>query len=459
MDLQTTVLIVIATYCAIMVLIGLNSGAGKNHENFVIGNRNVGIIPTATSLGVGMRDAAYLAFWIGLSYTNGYSMSLFFFGILGFTLVFSTLGVRFRRVAKERNYITAGQMLEDYIGGKSRKGYSLVILAVGAMFCSAQLYVMGQILSQAVGFPDYITIPVISSVIAFYIFMGGYNSVIKTDFIQFFVLLSLVVAVFMIPVPSSEYLLDWKSFGSFGLLDCSAIILLSLLSSYSSPDTWQRLFSAKDDRTVRIGIPLGAFLFFLSTFVFVYMGLSLRDILPREDFSQLIVSVFSKNAFSTPVLVILLVAIFASGMSTIDTWAYVFSSTVMRDFVGTSTKTNRVSYVSQTRMITFALLFVVTLIAVFSDGLVEILMGFLGIYGVAAPMFMAIMLGIVKEAKEEYDRIFVTSLVISSAVFIFMYVKGYMSAGFAETTVPVIVSYVVSFGLLGFLKLNNKKEV
>lgn len=101
-------LIGIALYLAAMLAVGYFSGRDHHYDGFVIGHRNVGLIPTAASLGAGFRDVAFIWFWFSLSYVYGYAPYLIFLAFIPGAFLIYFVGAKIRHLAKERNYISPG---------------------------------------------------------------------------------------------------------------------------------------------------------------------------------------------------------------------------------------------------------------------------------------------------------------------------------------------------------------
>ncbi|MHA1550299.1 MAG: sodium:solute symporter family transporter, partial [Alphaproteobacteria bacterium] len=256
MTTQTIILTALGLYAFLLLIVGFLSTRGQTHEGFVIGNRNVGLIPTIGSLAASLRDGGGIIIWIGIGFTIGYSGFWIVAGVLLGLLVLSYFGPRVREIAIRKNYITVGQMLTDVIGKYTSRSVSGIILFLAALIISIQLYVSGNLVANILGYPSWIGICAVALVIALYLFAGGYSSVVKTDFIQFFVMFSFIAIPFFIE-PAKADIMNIQQLFVLGENDL-AYFGVGLFLMLSGADIWQRIFSARSKNVIRWGFPLVA---------------------------------------------------------------------------------------------------------------------------------------------------------------------------------------------------------
>ncbi len=453
MDLALYSTIGVLLYVLALIFIGWLKGRSQSHEGFVIGARSVGTLATAASIAVSWRDVAYTTFWLSMAYANGWGLFTVYIGsVLSLTLV-SRAGLRFRDIGAERNYVTPGQMLEDYIGPYSRRIYSGLILFIGVLFGAAQLFVMGTLLSSTLNWSPELAMPVVALVVAFYLWRGGYGSVILTDIIQFMVIIALVLVPFVLP-PSEVTIYDLSSFGSLGWAETAALIIFPFFWNIPGPDIWQRVYSARDESVVKRALPLGAVGAAALTFALVFLGIYLRAPLPDADPSNLFALIFTEQVFSPYILSALLVVIFAMGMSTLDTWTFIISSTVLRDFVGTSIRNERDSYISYNRWITVVFLVLVTVVALSFDDLLSLLMGLMSSYAIAAPLFYVVMFRLLKPSALN-DKVLVGIVLLSFVLYVYMHFMGLFGTSFVKSIIPVALGMCLTMTWALIVKIKS----
>lgn len=280
----------------------------------------------------------------------------------------------------------------------------------------------------------------------FYLYRGGYNSVIITDIIQAVIILAIITLPFFITA-DPKHIYDLGSFGNFGWVETIALMVFPFFWNLGSPDVWQRIFSAKDDKTVQIGLPLGAVCFALLTLAIVYLGIALRTHLPNVDPNTLFTLIFTENVFSPFILTAILVAIFAMGMSTLDTWSYVFSSTLIKDVLHTQHKNTQkqeaaTQYVKQTKQVTILFLASASTLALSFESLVTVLMGVLSSYAIATPMVCVILFNLIKKSPVN-DKIIALASALGFILFIYWHFTGFFGASFVRSMFPVSVTSTI----------------
>jgi SSS family solute:Na+ symporter len=441
MDLITLSLSGIALYALLMIVISWIKSS-KNNNDFIIGGRNVGILGTAASIGAGWRDSAFMIFWLTFSYTTGWAVYSVFIGSITSLLLFSYFAARIRDEAKDKGYIAPGQMIRDYIGPFCKNIYTLLFLFISTMFCAAQLFVLSTLLSGILSITPLFTVICIACVVLFYLWRGGYGNVIITDIVQSIIVLSLIALPFFIDADPKD-IYDWSSFGNLGWAETIALWLFPFVWNMSSPDLWQKVYSAKNSKTVRIALPLGAVYAAFLTFGLVYLGIALRSYLPGAEPNQLFTLIFEKEVFPSYVLSGMLVIFFAMGMSTFDTYSYVFSSIVMRNLIKTSARENSESYVKQTRLVTLIFISGVSLLALGFDNLVSILMGLISSYAVASAMFYVILFKALSASRVN-DFVLGGITVLAFGLYLYMHITDMFGTSFVLSIIPAGLSCLLT---------------
>ena len=80
-DFQVYTLVVLGGYFLLMLGIAWYAGSKEDHAGFVLGNRNVGYLPTLGSLAASLRDGSGIVFWVGFGLTAGYGGLWLFIGV------------------------------------------------------------------------------------------------------------------------------------------------------------------------------------------------------------------------------------------------------------------------------------------------------------------------------------------------------------------------------------------
>lgn len=456
MDFITLAWTGIGLYFAAMIAIGL-LGRADHDEGFIIGNRTIGLVPTAASIGAMFRDASFVWFWIAFSYLYGYAPLLLFIPFTAGILCLSRIAPRLRARAIEKNFITPGQMIGDSLGPVSQKATALFTVFLNVVFSAAQLYVIAQILTAIIDVQSYIIIPCVSAVIALYLFSGGYMNVIRTDYVQFFLIAALACIPFFLPI-EKDVAFNVASFGSMGMQDTIGILVIATIGSIGNLDIWQRIFSARDDKAARWGPVLGAVFAFLATLGLVFIGLSSQTLFPEADPNTLFYKLFETQAVAPAILVFMLVAIFAMGMSSLDTHAYLFASTFLRDIAYTSVNEDRALYIRRARWLMLGMLALITVVAIAYQDLVKTLMGILSLWNIIVPMLLFSAFFDLPRSKF-LDRGMAASLIAAFAVFLWGFLDGWIAKSFLYTAVPPMVSLALASAVAAAAVIRQRKSL
>lgn len=352
---------------------------------------------------------------------------------------------RIREMALANNYVSAAEMVADRVGPRTHKVVTALILIVAILMCGGQFHVMGEILATIFDVQSHYTIFGIVLVVGFYLWAGGYSTVIRTDIIQLFIVCALASTVFFIP-PQTQDLTNFASFASMGN-DFFPILLSGFFNMLAAADIYQRIFSTRSDRVARIGLPLGGGFLFILCAGLIFMGMGARPLLPDADPFKLFYEFFTIEAISPYVLAFAIIAIFAMGMSTLDTQVYLFNSTLLTDVIKRDPVTERAEYIRDSRIIMLALMIIVATISVTMENLIQYLLNLVAIFNIAAPAYMLSIFS--KELSERRDRLVAASLAMTLLLYGYMVWQNMFQGSFWALIVPpVVASILVALSLI-----------
>ena len=275
-----------------------------------------------------------------------------------------------------------------------------------------------------------------SSVMLVYLFLGGMKSVIKTDSVQYGVMLFLTFITAHAMFQKTDLTATLFSFedASIGLI--ISFILYGVVSPFYSAHTWQRVYAVKNDASVKWGlVGAGIFIVILGTGV-TLIGLAAKaafpSIVPEEA------AAYGMAHLLTPGFMGLgLVILFAAVMSSIDTLVFYLASSLAKDM---QSKTKGVQEdVLQTRTRVYIVLITCAGIvcAYFFRNLVDIMLTFGGIsIAVVPPAFFSFHYTLKDNAVS-------TGLIAAALYAIGLLIAGMQSPGL------VLVGLLVSGGVMG----------
>jgi SSS family solute:Na+ symporter len=344
-----TLLLILIAYAALMILLGVvvsrrvrassdffvagrGLGAGLIFSTFLAAN--IGAGSTVGAAGLGYRDGLSAWWWVGSA------------GIGSAILAF-TVGPKIWEVAKEHNLYTVGDYFEFRYDRRAR-GVMAVLLWFGSLsILAGQLIAVAWILNVVAGLSKPVGCLIAAVVITTYFTLGGLHATARVNVLQLIVKLAgfLLVLIYLMSagyglknlkdgVATTGGVVDIDDYFGFTGQGWSAAIgyLVILAPSFVvSPGLLQKLFGARDKRTVRAGIGLNAAALLLYAIVPVLIG-----IVARAEFPELINHELALPRLLTQTLplwlgAVLLGAIFSAELSAADAALFMMSTSLSKD--------------------------------------------------------------------------------------------------------------------------------
>ncbi|MCP4354125.1 MAG: hypothetical protein GY793_00565 [Proteobacteria bacterium] len=447
MDITQITIAVVVAYFALLIAVSYKSSRKKDEQAFIIGNRQVGVIPLVASMAAGFRDASGAAIWVGTGFAIGYGYLGFVFGVMISSIILGLVAPTMRKHSKKHNYITVGEMLKTRLGSKTAMSVSVLTLILMAAMTSGQFYVLGNTMAAILEVSAIGAMAVTALVIGIYLYMGGFSTVVKTDVVQFCIIVAFIVVVFFIPL-KMEDVLAFETIVS-DKLTALTLFGFGLIMPFCFMDFYQKIFAAKDDATVKKGIPLVGPFVLIMTISLIFLGMSAKNFLPSDTVMDTVMfEILKVDAFPSWIIMFLSLSIIAMTMSTIDTYSYVFSSTLLEDFKKVDIEKDKKKYVKYSRIAMIVLLAASVLIASGIENFVQYIFGTGALIAVLGPMFLGAGVGLFPKSKK-MDMLVTSSVVISTVVFFVLMITTQYAflpltlVPFAVNTVLVGISWLI----------------
>lgn len=274
----------------------------NNLEDYIVARNTQGSIATlltllASSLGAWILfSPAQAATWGGLAAVIGYAL-----GAMSPRIVMIPLGKRMRTL------IPRGHSLTEFL--MARYGRSMYVLALLIMLfymfiaMAAEITAISKLVTLLAPVPLWLTAAIVMGFTLLYTSYGGLRASIFTDKIQVVIIIPLLLALVYV---------GWKASGGIAPvvagLQANAPSLLSLtdpvgvkagitffvailLTGIFHQGNWQRIYSARDTRTMRNGFLLGGVLVVPFIFVMGLFGLAFVGLQPAGDSSVALFSI------------------------------------------------------------------------------------------------------------------------------------------------------------------------
>jgi len=339
---MTLHLALLIAYCVVIMGMGLLVGRQtKTKGDFFVAGRslgpgllfatlvaaNIGAGSTVGASGLGYRDGLSAWWWVGSA-------------ALGSLVQAFLVGPKMRRIAADRGLHTVGDFLE-YRYGRNVRGIVSSLLWVGTLaILAGQIIAMGLVLNAVLGLPKYVGCLLGGIVMTVYFTAGGLLTSAWVNALQ--LVLELSVYALLVPValsraggwaglaaaapPNPEYWSFWKG-------GASGIAYLALLAPafVISPGLLQKVYGARDDRTVRIGVAANAALLLLFAFVPVTLGMVARVLHPDLANHELALPTLLVRDLPPIVGALGLAAVFSTEVNTADAILFMLSTSLSQD--------------------------------------------------------------------------------------------------------------------------------
>ena len=344
-----TLLLILIAYAALMIAIGIvvsrrvrastdffvagrGLGAGLIFSTFLAAN--IGAGSTVGAAGLGYRDGLSAWWWVGSAGIGSLILAL-------------TVGPKIWQVAKDHDLYTVGDYFE-FRYNKSVRGVMALLLWFGSLsILAGQLIAVAWILNVVAGLTKPIGCLIAAVVVTTYFALGGLHATARVNVLQLAVKLVGFVVVLAYLIGPEMGLTGLRSsltttvgparvddyFGFVGQGWSAAIGYLVILapSFVISPGLLQKLFGARDQNAVRVGVGLNAAALLLYAVVPVLIGMIARANFPDLTNHELALPTVLTQALPLWLGALLLGAIFSAELSAADAALFMLSTSLSKD--------------------------------------------------------------------------------------------------------------------------------
>jgi SSS family solute:Na+ symporter len=387
--------LLLASYSLVLMALGLWIGRRvRGASDFFVAGRRLGpglIFSTmlAANIGAGSTVGA-----TGIGYSHGVS-AWWWVGsaALGSIVLAFRVGPAMRRVAAAHQLNTVGDYLEFRYSGGVRGAISALLWFGTIAILAGQLIAVGTILEAVVGVPFALGCAAGGAIIVVYFAAGGLLTSARVNVVQLAVKLGgfalaapLAVAgiggwsaVGSVHAPDPAYWTFWRS-GPPGFM------YLALLGPafFLSPGLLQKVFGARDDRAVRLGVGLNALGLLVYAGVPALLGIVARAEFPALPDEKLALPMLLIHGLPPLVGAIGLAAVFSAEISAADAALFMLTTSLSQDlykrFVNPAATDRRVLHIARwTTLVSGGL---AVALAIASASIVDVLTIFYTLLGV-----------------------------------------------------------------------------
>jgi len=347
MDPYHLFLAILAVYISALVVIGLISSRRRlSITDFWLAGRELGPVNIGLSAAASWMTASALLLSTGLFLLMGIgSIWVWVFPNVAALAIIAAISGKIKNLPS----LTQPELMEMRYDPLIRAPVALAIAVMMVLFSVVDFIGFKLVLGTFFGVEPQLAILIMAASVAFYVSLGGFRAVVRTDILQYLLLLFLAAFVaamtwrlssdqgVAIAAAASDLGSEWWNPFAMGGIMGALVFQLALLPGWvAEQDPWQKVWAARDERTARLGLLAGAALLALVYFCCLISALGLSVLYPRPgneiEAEMLYLRVISDHVPSA-LLAVLSVGFAAASMSCTDTFATSGASCISRDIV------------------------------------------------------------------------------------------------------------------------------
>lgn len=291
MDSYHLFLLLLGLYIAALIGIGLRSSRGQRSvTDFWLAGREIGAANIGLSAAASWLTASALLLATGLFLFIGVgSIWIWAFPNVAGLFIIAMIAKRVKNIPA----MTQPELLEIRYHPTVRAPVALAISITMVLFAVTDFIGFKLVLATFFGVPPLYAVLIMAVAVSIYVSLGGFRAVVWTDAVQFVFLAGVAVAVAILATrasldagttlaaASASLGADWWNLFILGGVSGALVLQLALLPGWvAEQDPWQKIWAARDERSARRGLILGALLLgvvYLACFV---AAVALRAIYP-----------------------------------------------------------------------------------------------------------------------------------------------------------------------------------
>ncbi|PYR89013.1 MAG: sodium:solute symporter [Acidobacteria bacterium] len=377
---------------------GRSLGPGLLFATFLAAN--IGGGSTIGATGLGYRDGLAGWWWVGSAGIGSIILALW-------------VGPRIRRIAAAHDLRTVGDFLEWRYDRRVRATIAILLWMATIAILAGQLIGLARVLTVVIGLPKIVGCVIGAGVVTAYFGAGGLKSSAAVNVVQLTVkVLGFVVALplalhgvggvhaLRTALPDAAMWNPWEN-GESGWMYVAMLTPAFVVS----PGLLQKVYGARDDRTVRIGVGLNAAALFGYALMPALLGMIAHVLHPDLSNRELALPMLFMHDLPFWVGALGLAAVFSAEVSAADTILFMLATSLSQDlykrFVNPAATDTQVLTVARAASVAGGLLGI--LVASLSDTVVDALSIFYTLLGVS--LFVPIVAGLFMRRVRAFDAL------------------------------------------------------
>lgn len=369
-EINISTIAIISFFFLVSILIGWYASRKGDAEGFLVANRKLGLFHSVMTLSGTFVGAMTLLVYTAFVFTFGISAMWIFIGYFVGFILFTPFAIYLYKYSKDKSFYT----IADFFKLRFGRGISVLVIAIIFLWyfgsLSAQFIGGGKILSELTGMSFSLSAIIMCGSIVFYLILGGFQSVVRTDVFQFIVLgIILIILTFSIRQGLQVPLEYFNPFNA-GIVNILAFFLLGVMAPFATQDYWQRIFAMKNLKVVKRAFVISGILVLLVSFILTYIGLIARSSFSDIDADLAVLHSFTRLA-PDYLAGFVAVVFFSAILSTADTYLFLLSVNFTNDISG-KTRSDPGSKIKTTRLAIFIIGALALILALIYPNIVDI---------------------------------------------------------------------------------------
>jgi len=418
--------IVIIMYLLAILAVVYFSKHSNRREEYFIANRSLSAWQVGASIAAAITEPLSVLFMFGVTYLfGGAGVGLYITYIITASLL-ALIAPRVHTEARQSGALTISDLIYAKLGRYSELCYALIasLFAFGTIVTlySAGVTIVGEVADVR---PTVIVIAFFL-ITLLYVLIGGYRSVVRTDVLQFVLMLVVFgsIALAATSVGTIERAPGTWFAGAFWMF---APVLL--FQNITKPAAWLPVMAARSPEVAKRGVFYGALMQLVLIAPIVAASLTLRSTYPDADPMSALFALLSSE-FGVLAFTAVAVAFLAAFMSSLDTALLFIGGTLVRS-------ARRVTgEMSGIRVVILSVAALAIALALVTPDFLALIMNIVPLIGVSTlPLFLAIF---AREVHSKHEDMVVGISMIAGVV-AFAYLFIYPPAQYIVNIVPALL--------------------
>lgn len=471
------ILEVLVAYLVLMVAIGFYEyRKTRNVPEFYIAGKKLGAFAVSFSFFATYFSTAAFLGGGGTGFLFGFQWSAFliFFHILFAILAWILIAPPMKKIADEHRALTIPELFGKKFGREAQIICALIVIFFFE-FYMVSIYKGAGVLLQTMLSIDYLeALLLVAVIVSIYTAIGGFRAVVTTDIVQGIIMLFGAILLFFTLLHSLGWfeainklsqlkpeVFELGKMGPAKVVEAGMVVpyVLSLtfaisVAQLSSPQLVIRFVAAKDRRVIAYGMLLTPIIVGVFAICVFSLGPLAWLVIPKEEVPNFlkdvdkVVPYMAMKTLPLGVNALLLTAIVAAAMSTINSLVHVSSTALVRDVLQNLRKIEDSRALFLTRFAVVALALIPIAFAVNPPGIIVDIVGIS--FSAITSAFLVPMLAMLY-AKRVRKAAVIASMLVAIAICVVW--QAYFSKTFyIYPVVPGLIASAVTFALFNLKK-------